>query len=322
MRTTHFDEVVELGRPFFSRMEKTHEHDAVFADVSFHILGNISVSQVALPSMRLEHNPKHIAGFDNDYLLFELYEHGECIGISGEDESAVRENRLHLIDMSRLYRCMITTPMMRSVGVVIPHKLVDYDPSRNEAYLSCRRQSPRGQLLEMALQSVIRVLHDPKQHEQAEMFGQAFVGLVRTLLLRQGDIASELTQPGRDVLIRTFIEQHLTDPEIGPERILKNFGLSRATLYRMFQDDGGLLKYIAQRRLSNAFADLIAADRQRGVVRSIARKWGFRDAGNFHRRFRERFGVTPSELLMEHDKVVPGTSKAWHPIQDWLRRKH
>lgn len=321
MKTSDFDEMVELGRPFYSHVEKVRQEDRIGADISFHILGSIAVNQVCLPSLRLEHNPRQTPEYDHDYLLFEMYDHGDTIGMVGEHQTAVREGRLHLIDMSRTYRCLISGQMMRGVGVVIPHDLVDYDPSRNEAYYSCSRKSQRGRLLEIALQGIIQNLNDPTRHKEAETFGQAFVALVRTLVLRQADIGSELTQVGRDVLIKAFIERHLKDPQFGPESVLRNFGVSRATLYRMFQDKGGLANFIAQRRLSNVFADLMATDRRRGVVTSIAEKWGFRDSGTFHRRFRERFGVTPSELLMEHDKAVPGAPKVWHPIHDWLRKQ-
>ncbi|MEE2929174.1 MAG: hypothetical protein VX599_00510, partial [Pseudomonadota bacterium] len=60
----------------------------------------------------------------------------------------------------------------------------------------------------------------------------------------------------RNDLIRKYIESHLGDQTLLPAQICNLFNLSRATLYRMFEDDGGVRRFIQDRRLHSAIWDL------------------------------------------------------------------
>jgi hypothetical protein len=57
--------------------------------------------------------------------------------------------------------------------------------------------------------------------------------------------------------IKRYIEQHLASPELSPASICAAFGLSRATLYRLFEPLGGIASSIRERRLARTYAELI-----------------------------------------------------------------
>jgi len=57
------------------------------------------------------------------------------------------------------------------------------------------------------------------------------------------------------VTIRRFIDRNLKSPELSPEMIARNFGLSRASLYRLFEPGGGI------DHLANAHALMRRVDR-------------------------------------------------------------
>ncbi|MGD1924584.1 MAG: helix-turn-helix domain-containing protein [Paracoccaceae bacterium] len=97
--------------------------------------------------------------------------------------------------------------------------------------------------------------------------------------------------------VRQFVDQNLLDNEMTAERLSEEFNASRSTIYRHFSDVGGLRKYILNKRLDRSMFDLITAEKTRGAVTQIAKKWGFDDTALFSRQFRERFGTPPTDAL-------------------------
>lgn len=94
--------------------------------------------------------------------------------------------------------------------------------------------------------------------------------------------------------IRHYISLHLYSNELAPEKVLGSFPLARATLYRMFEHEGGLNNYIRNCRLRAAADDLV---RSRSIaVAQVGNRLGFSCASDFTRAFRRAYGVAPGEF--------------------------
>ncbi|WDM67468.1 helix-turn-helix domain-containing protein [Xanthomonas cucurbitae] len=91
----------------------------------------------------------------------------------------------------------------------------------------------------------------------------------------------------------THVERHLHDPARGMTSLQTDFGLSRATLYRIFQQLGGLHGYIRDRRLDAAHAHLVSAPDC--SLTWLLYELGFNSERQFQRAFLARFGMAPSE---------------------------
>lgn len=102
---------------------------------------------------------------------------------------------------------------------------------------------------------------------------------------------------GRKKLIRKYIETHLEDPKLGPLQICQLFNMSRATLYRMFELDGGVRRFIQDRRLLSAIWDLAASGTRRGRLSQVAERWGFSSDANFNRAAKAAFGMPPGAFF-------------------------
>lgn len=96
-----------------------------------------------------------------------------------------------------------------------------------------------------------------------------------------------------------FIDRNINNPDLSPDLILRHFNVSRAHLYRAFAEDGGISSVIRDRRLDAAFLELTRADVTARSISDIAFVLGFSNATHFLRRFRSRFGLTPSEARRE-----------------------
>lgn len=90
------------------------------------------------------------------------------------------------------------------------------------------------------------------------------------------------------------IDANLLQPDLSPDLIARDLGMSRATLYRVAQPLGGIQCFVRNRRLEYAFA-LIKSDA--AAVRSIsalAYDLGFGSENTFRRTFKDMFGINPS----------------------------
>ena len=71
-------------------------------------------------------------------------------------------------------------------------------------------------------------------------------------------------------------------------------GMSRSNLYRLFEDTGGIARYIQHERLLEAGA-ILADPASTQTVSVIAEDLCFADASGFSRAFKREFGYTPRE---------------------------
>lgn len=94
--------------------------------------------------------------------------------------------------------------------------------------------------------------------------------------------------------VRQHISDNLTEADLSPSGIVRDLGLPRASVYRMFQDEGGMAAYIRDCRLREAADQLVSAPTP--TLLELCYSLGFNSASEFSRAFRRAFDITPSEL--------------------------
>lgn len=94
--------------------------------------------------------------------------------------------------------------------------------------------------------------------------------------------------------VRRYVEANLHDPDLSPDSVLASLHLSRASVYRLFEHEGGLATYIASRRLRMAADELVRFPHLE--VQDIASGLGFNSASSFTRAFRRAFDIAPRDL--------------------------
>jgi AraC-like DNA-binding protein len=105
-----------------------------------------------------------------------------------------------------------------------------------------------------------------------------------------------------------YIDAHLGDAHLGPEEIADAANLSRASLYRLLAEEGGVRAVLLKRRLDEAVRLMLEDGKDEHSLKKIVKRCGFGGASQFSRAFRARFGVPPRQyraLLRQQDL-------AWH----------
>ena len=97
--------------------------------------------------------------------------------------------------------------------------------------------------------------------------------------------------------IQNFVGANLDNPDLGASLILSQYGVSRASLYRMFEPMGGVRNYITELRTSKALLDVFQGGGGYGAIRSAQDRWRFSSPPNFNRTVHRLFGNGPKKLL-------------------------
>lgn len=319
MEIRSLEELRENLRGVFDVSPRTRLND-VAATSDFFLCDGVILADFRFTPLHFDHDPSKLTQFDNEFLLLERYKCGEGQGIIDGTVTTVGPQRLHLIDWSRRYRTVTTEVTGQSV--MIPHELVGYDPSSCAAYFSLEASSTEGRLLCVVFDQFCADIRDGRADE-ASVCANLCTELVKRFIRGADRKSKDDRHSHVDVaLAHSFVQQHLSDPTLGPGRLCRELNISRATLYRIFAKEGGVARYIDKLRLRRCFDLLLDAPHRRGEVRRIAEAWGFHEAASFNKKFRRHFNMAPSDCLgAERPDAANNTDipLLW-PINDWLQK--
>jgi AraC-like DNA-binding protein len=95
-------------------------------------------------------------------------------------------------------------------------------------------------------------------------------------------------------LLAQSVEQHLTDEVLDAERLAAAHHLSARYVRQIFAArQSTVSRYVRERRLEHARADLVHPGLATHSVAAIGRHWGFHDASVFSRAFKAQYGQPP-----------------------------
>ena len=244
------------------------------------------------------------------------FEHGPVLHTAATE---IREKVFFRMQTKGRYVTHIDRPAVASAGTILftdrvsggrqahhnagirfaaPYEAVGYDPSQFQNSVSIKVSSPFGLMLTGSLAPFVQALESATRSEVSALEA-GILGLMRALLhqhrAEEEDLAS--FRKAQILAMRKFVEQNFMQADISTVAMCTRFGVSRSSLFRAFEEVGGLASYAARCRVMALFEELAVTKPTRGVVAKIAPNWGFPDANQLHRQFVRHIGIPPSEAV-------------------------
>ncbi|WP_280470224.1 helix-turn-helix domain-containing protein, partial [Nocardia brasiliensis] len=127
----------------------------------------------------------------------------------------------------------------------------------------------------------------------------SIVDLLGTVLGARLDLPAATRSAVRRPLtaqLMSYIEGHLGDGDLAPQRIATAHFISTRYLHKLFHEQSTTVAgWIRERRLERCRRDLRDPLRRDRSIAAIAARWGFPDAAHFSRTFRAAYGLSPHE---------------------------
>ena len=137
---------------------------------------------------------------------------------------------------------------------------------------------------------------DALDDREADLVADNFCRLLAVACGAQAEDQREPIRLARLEEAKRYINLHLADPSLCPEKAAGALKMSVRRLHLLFEPSGtSFAKYVLRRRLEECRATLANPVADRSVT-DIALAWGFRSLATFHRTFREAFGETAGEM--------------------------
>ncbi len=161
-----------------------------------------------------------------------------------------------------------------------------------------RAGSPMGGLLTDYMQSLVARADDftmadapPVAEATVSMIAASFQPTAATTERARSAIEQTVLQR-----IQRHIAANLGSSNLHADALAALFRISRTHLYRLFERDGGVARYVQDQRLARACAELGNPAHDHRRIYEIAFALGFSSEAHFSRVFRATFGVSPSDV--------------------------
>ncbi|MBL1270339.1 MAG: transcriptional regulator FeaR [Halomonas sp.] len=269
--------------------------------VSTRINGGINIANIVTNAEKV--TSSHAQRHDEDrYCFLVVQKRGHATLVQNNTSITLRPGEMALMDSVKACD-------------VIPHGLIEHDSlhlSRSEVaqrfgdislpFMKITTDCASSQILQLV---VNRMVTEPlaSTEERGQGIADSLVALLPAIYQHQALAPSFWEQADGTLFncVQQFIDQHLHEDDLSPERLAAAFHMSVRQLYRLFEPHGETVcRYVQRRRLARCAEELASPMLAKRSITQIAYKWGFTDSAHFSRSFKREFATSPREYRRAH----------------------
>lgn len=252
-----------------------------------------------------------------DYALIQVYTAGGYSGHLDDRPVTVRPGDLVTLDMTRQTRTLSLASS--NITVLVPRDLVKSRQIPHGLMTRGLRGGILGGMLADHLVGLSQRLPTMPLSTGAAA-ATATLALYEAALAPIDEMLGAAVEPLRDLLFqraRRLVDTRITTGKIDIASLAADLGVSRSTLYRLFEPQKGVEAYITERRLAHVRRAL-SDDNDTRRIGTIAAAYGFDDHSNFSRIFKRRYGQTPAELRALGRHGRPDDNEESFDLRPWI----
>lgn len=291
----------EVTRPFYETTPLAgSDSQQLEGAIRAREVAGLWMGSITFNAQRYNRDRRIIASSDLDQYLVAVVAGGGMSGDFAGTGVAARSGDIVVLDLTQPLQSDVTAGGMFST--LIPREILAKATGHSNLHgLILKAHLPMTKLLTAYLRGLGDLGNQSLVDEAAAVQEALVTILAAALRAERPDRGGELRPLSAALRQRVldFIDGNINNPNLGPEFILQRFHVSRAHLYRAFAGDGGVSSVIRDRRLDAAYLELTRTGISGRSIAEIAFSLGFTDSTHFLRRFRARFGRTPSEVRRE-----------------------
>lgn len=197
-------------------------------------------------------------------------------------------------DLSQPYR-RSRVPETDSLILILPRSSVVSVLPDEDALHGLIMRGGAGWLLADHLRSLVAHSHAITTVDAAHI-AQATLHMVAACARPSFDAVAQASAPLRAARLRAakqFVRKHLSKP-LRIDEMAKELGTSRSQLYRLFEPEGGVARYLASQRLA-AVRSALEDPLERRTISEIGAAFGFESSAVLSHSFRKVYGQSPRD---------------------------
>lgn len=274
-------------------------------------LGRLLLSETRLVHQRSRRDAGWIRRNDVGHVLVQAFIHGGADSLHGGREYKATTDGIVVANMAFELDALISDSHILML-VVPPEVIEEHLPALRDARGPLFAPgSIAGKVLADFLISLRQNLPGATMSDAPALTNGA-IGLLAALISKE-DTSSAEARRGVLMAVQRHIDQRLGDFDLGVASLCARFGLSRTSLFRLFEELGGVRSYIQRRRLLACFRALCEPRNRTRLIFDIALDYGFANPSHLSVLFRRHFGMSPREVRETAGDRFPPEGPAWEP---------
>lgn len=269
------------------------QYQELRGSVYSHPFGNMTVGLATFNDQKYWRDRRRIARHEMEVYMVQLVLAGCAQGDFNGNNITFKPGDIIITDLTQAMSAQVTSGAR--LAIVVPRlELQQLVFERNIHGTVLKAEAPTTRLLADYMLSLEKVVS--KLDDNAIRASQEALLILLSSALKGADVYPDIpvNVPMRQSII-DYINRNITNPNLGPQQIMTRFRVSRSHLYRAFEADGGVAKFIRDKRLDMAYRLLSDPRNTRMSVKELVYKCGFSDRINLSKLFDERFGLFPKE---------------------------